>query len=161
MRLSRLLLPAMLLIVAGCQRNEEILSGQYYDIAGKDSVAAVVAGNTIHILVIQAPVTTRYIDPLSVRISQDPGLLDTVKLRLDVMYGGYSLVYRNPARIVRVQQDSVILWYAGATYLAPQEVHGRTVSAVNDPKPESYQIVGVEIVMAPGRTATVASTLIW
>ncbi len=147
-------------IVAGCNRNEEILSGQYYEFPMKDSAAAVISGDPIHILIIQLPVTTAYIAPLTVKVSDNAGLLDTIRLRMDVTYGSYASAAWNPTKVIRARQDSVILWYAGATWYAGNAARIGMQSVAGDPIPESYLITGVEIIKAPGRSVTVASTLI-
>ena len=146
-------------IVAGCNRNEEIVGGAFYEYTISDSVNAVPSGDPAHVLVIQVPVTAAFIDPISVRVSDDPRLLDTIRLRLSVRYGGPSPA-ASPMRIVRTKQDSVILWYAQATVYAGAGLERRTPGNDISPKPETYQITGLDVVKSPGRSVTVASTLI-
>jgi hypothetical protein len=160
MNLSWMMILAGCAVAAGCRDNEEIFSGAYYQYTLRDSVDAVASGDPVHVLVIQAPVTAAFIDPIPVHVSDDPRLLDTVRLRLDVRYGGPSPAAR-PARIIRAKQDSVILWYAQASWFAGPVLERRGARPENEPKPETFQITGLEVVKSPGRSVTVASTLIW
>ena len=146
-------------ITLSCTTDSGDSFGPYYELTFADNVSAVVVGDSIHVTVLQVPVTSSYLQAIPFEVTEDPSLLDTVKMKLTVLYGGYSPT-PTPTRQVEVQQDTVLLKY-DRTAFHRGLAKGTGLNMVEtSPRPMYYSIQHVEILRAPGRYVSFASRLL-
>ena len=147
-----------LCLLWGCSKDEGDSFGQYYEFTFADSVSAIVAGDSIHVMVIEAPITSSYLQTIPFEITDNAALVDTIKLKLTVLYGGYSSTPR-PVRNVEVQGDSIILKYDRTAFYRGLGKAVDITGVETSPLPTYYSIQHVEILTSPNRNITFESKL--
>jgi hypothetical protein len=148
-----------LCLLGGCSKDEGGTFGPYYQFNFADSVSAVVAGDSIHVIVIEAPVASWYLQAIPFEITDSAAMLDTVKLKLTVLYGGYSPA-PSPTRNVEVQGDSFILKYDRTAFFRGLGKAVGINGVETTPLPTYYSIRYVDILTSPNRHITFESRLV-
>jgi hypothetical protein len=164
MRLAIVLTVAVIGLTVGCSTDDESL-GHYYEFTFTDNIRAVIAGDSMHVLMIQtADFTPKYLQAIPFRFTDQIGLRDTLEFKMTVLYGGYSPT-PTPKSLVQQFHDSIIVKYDNAVYdrstgffkpATPTESTGVQTS----PRITYYSIQSVEILQSPDRHLTFESRLI-
>ena len=154
--LAATLIIASVYLVTGCSRDDGDSFGTYYEFMFTDNVSAVVAGDTVHVVVYEVPVTPRYLQTIPFEGTDDASLGDTVRLKLSVLYGGYSAT-PSPNKAVQVGHDSLRLKYDRAAVLGGLAKTSGNAKLQTSPEITYYSIQAVEIFRRPGRHVTFVS----
>ncbi len=164
MRWTFMLVLAVIGLTVGCSQDSNDF-GHYYEFTFTDSIRTVVAGDSIHVLVIQSAGSHKHLQAIPFQITDATGLLDTLEFRMSVLYGGYAPT-PTPIRLIQQFHDSIIVKYDHAVYdrragfLKPATPTG-SAEVRTSPRITYYSIQSVQILKSPNRHITFESRLIW
>ena len=144
--------------MTGCFTDDGEDLGHYYEFAFTDDMRAVIAGDSIHVLVLQIATTPQYLQAIPVQLTDKVSLLDTVEFRMNVLYGGYSPT-PTPNRLVQPFQDSIIVKYDRAAGFSKSGSPTGGAGVQTSPRITYYSIQSVEILKAPNRHIAFESRL--
>ena len=149
MKPSYCILFAAYLVFSGCRKEDD--GGSYYELSFTDATSSIVGFDSIYVVLTQSGLKTVLKEVVPYKVTNNPQLGDTIKLKLEVNFGSSSQA-PSPNKDIVIRRDTLNLWYSAS--LPPYMGFGKTHSLLEseaEPKVSYYSVQSVEIFAAPNK----------